>query len=76
MGLSVVLHCGGAEGAGSFKSQMKKADASGAAYALILGEDEVATQTITIKSLRRDGEQVKVDAVDAASYLMQQIAGV
>jgi histidyl-tRNA synthetase len=55
---------------------MKKADASGAAYALILGEDEVATQTITIKSLRRDGEQVKVDAVDAASYLMQQIAGV
>jgi histidyl-tRNA synthetase len=76
MGLSVVLHCGGAEGAGSFKSQMKKADASGAAYALILGEDEVATQTITIKPLRGDGEQVKVDAVDAASYLMQQIAGV
>ena len=76
MGLSVVLHCGGAEGAGSFKSQMKKADASGAAYALILGEDEVATQTVTIKPLRGDGEQVKVDAVDAASYVMQQIAGV
>ena len=37
-GLSVVLHCGG----GSFKSQMKRADASGARYAVIIGDDEAA----------------------------------
>ena len=53
---------------------MKKADASGAAFALILGEDEVNTQTVTIKPLR-GGEQVTVAASDAASVLMQKIAG-
>ncbi|MGL4768189.1 MAG: histidine--tRNA ligase [Formosimonas sp.] len=74
VGLSVTLHCGGVDGAGSFKSQMKKADASGAAFALILGDDEVNTQTVTIKSLR-DGEQVTLAAADAASFLMQKIAG-
>ena len=51
-GLDVVLHCASAGGAGSFKSQMKRADASGAAYAVILGEDEVANGTATIKYLR------------------------
>jgi len=51
-GLDVVLHCASAGGAGSFKSQMKRADASGAAYAIILGEDEVANGTATIKYLR------------------------
>lgn len=51
-GLDVVLHCAAAGGAGSFKSQMKRADASGAAYAIILGEDEVANGTATIKYLR------------------------
>ena len=74
IGLSVILHSGGADGAGSFKSQMKKADASGAAFALILGEDEVNTQTVTIKPLR-GGEQVTVAASEAASVLMQKIAG-
>lgn len=74
IGLSVILHSGAADGAGSFKSQMKKADASGAAFALILGEDEVNTQTVTIKPLR-GGEQVTVAASEAASVLMQKIAG-
>jgi histidyl-tRNA synthetase len=51
--LRIVQHTGG----GSFKSQMKKADKSGARLALIWGEDEVAAQAVTIKSLReRDGE--------------------
>lgn len=44
----IVQHTGG----GSFKSQMKKADKSGAQVALIWGEDEVAAETVTIKSLR------------------------
>lgn len=62
-GLSVVLHCGG----GSFKSQMKKADATGACYALIIGEDEVAAQEVTIKPLREPTEQarIKLSAVTA-----------
>jgi len=47
-GLAVVLHCGG----GSFKSQMKKADASGARYAVILGDDEAQAQLLSVKFLR------------------------
>jgi histidyl-tRNA synthetase len=50
--LSVVMGAGG-----SFKSQMKKADASGARYAVIIGADEVASQRITLKPLRSEGEQ-------------------
>lgn len=51
-------------GAGSFKSQFKKADKSGALYALILGDDELATQTIGVKPLRGQGEQQNI-AFDA-----------
>jgi histidyl-tRNA synthetase len=50
--LRIVLHTGG----GSFKSQMKKADKSGARVALIWGDDEVAALSVTVKTLReRDG---------------------
>jgi histidyl-tRNA synthetase len=57
-GLDVVLHCATPTGAGSFKSQMKKADGSGAAFAVILGEDEVANNVAAVKSLRGSaGEQ-------------------
>jgi len=60
-GFNVVLHCGG----GSFKSQMKKADATGACYAMIIGDDEVNAQEVTIKPLREPIEQasVKLDRV-------------
>ena len=51
-GLKVVLGPGG-----SFKSQMKKADASGARYAVIVGDDEVAAKRVTLKPLRGAGEQ-------------------
>ena len=47
-GLSVVLHGGG----GSFKSQMKKADASLANYAVLIGDDEAAANQVTLKALR------------------------
>jgi histidyl-tRNA synthetase len=50
--LAIVQHTGG----GSFKSQLKRADKSGARVALIWGEDEVRTQTVTVKMLR-EGEQ-------------------
>ena len=55
--LKIELNCGG----GSFKSQMKRADHSGATIALILGEQELADQTVGVKPLRSDAEQVTVD---------------
>jgi histidyl-tRNA synthetase len=51
-GVSVQMHAGAAEGMGSMKSQFKKADASGARYALIFGVDELAQGMVTVKSLR------------------------
>ena len=57
-------------GAGSFKSQFKKADKSGALYALILGEDELQSNTVAIKPLRTDAEQQSV-AWDALSVHLQ-----
>ena len=49
-GYAIQLHCGG----GSFKSQMKKADRSLARYALILGDDEVNNQQVTLKPMQFD----------------------
>jgi histidyl-tRNA synthetase len=64
-GLSAVLHCGG----GSFKSQMKKADASGARYAVIIGDDEAAAGQASLKPLRGEGEQVRVNLDGLAGRL-------
>lgn len=52
-GLKVQLHCGG----GSFKSQFKKADKSGAEYAVIIGEDEAVRGEVSLKLLRTEEEQ-------------------
>ncbi len=52
-GLAVIVHAGG----GGFKAQMKKADASGARHALIVGEDEAAAGEVSVKPLREPGEQ-------------------
>ena len=52
-GLDVILHCSTDGASASFKSQMKKADASGAAFAVILGEDELAQGTAGVKPLRK-----------------------
>jgi histidyl-tRNA synthetase len=58
-GVSVQMHAGSGEGMGSMKSQFKKADASGARYALIFGADELAQGLVTVKSLR-DGSGAQV----------------
>jgi histidyl-tRNA synthetase len=63
-GLDCVLGAGG-----SFKSQMKKADASGARFAIILGDDEVAAGKLTLKPLRGEGEQQLVAPEEALSRL-------
>lgn len=54
--LKVEMNCGG----GSFKAQMKRADRSGARIALIVGEAEISDQTVGIKPLREDAEQISV----------------
>lgn len=64
-GLAVVMHVGG----GSFKSQMKKADASRARYALIIGDDEAAAGEVTLKSLRVEADQCRVDTARAIESL-------
>ncbi|KQP22375.1 histidine--tRNA ligase [Pseudorhodoferax sp. Leaf267] len=54
-GVQVQMHAGMAEGLGSMKSQFKKADASGAPFALVFGPDELAENHVTVKALR-DGQ--------------------
>ncbi len=65
-GLRLVTHCGG----GSFKSQFKRADKSGARVALVLGEDEVAQGTVGVKYLREDREQETLPQAALAGHLM------
>lgn len=57
-GVSVLQHAGGKDGPGSMKSQFKRADASGARYALVFGEAELAQGMVAVKPLRGEGEQV------------------
>lgn len=66
-GLKVFMHCGG----GSFKSQLKKADKSGADVALILGEDEVQSRTVVVKHLRQDKPQQAVSTLTIESVLSE-----
>ena len=56
-GVAVQMHAGGGDGPGSFKSQFKKADASGARFALVFGGDELAQGMVAVKPLRGGGEQ-------------------
>ncbi|MFQ6334089.1 histidine--tRNA ligase [Methylophilus sp. 3sh_L] len=65
MGLNVVLHAGG----GSFKSQMKKADRSGARFAGILGDDEATVDELTLKPMLGQGEQTRVSLEQVASIV-------
>ena len=60
-GLQVVLHAGG----GGFKSQIKRADASAARYAVILGEDEIKHGKLSLKPLRGQGEQATIELAQA-----------
>ncbi|MEO8009758.1 MAG: His/Gly/Thr/Pro-type tRNA ligase C-terminal domain-containing protein, partial [Betaproteobacteria bacterium] len=66
-GLSVVLHCG----SGSFKSQMKRADASGARFAVIIGDQEAGKKMVSLKPMREAGEQVQLDAEQAAALILK-----
>ena len=65
-GFSVVTHCGG----GSFKSQFKRADASGALFAVVIGDDEAAAEEATVKPLRdADGQQTRIAVAQLSECL-------
>jgi len=77
-GLDVVLHCAATSGAGSFKSQMKKADGSGAAFAVIIGDDEIAAGTAAVKAMRGaegEAQQASVPFDAVVDYVVDQIVG-
>ena len=70
-GLKVELNLGG----GSFKSQLKRADKSGAAYAVILGEDEVARNEAGLKPLRTGEDQTSLALDELANALAKRLKG-
>ncbi|GIU34556.1 histidine--tRNA ligase [Shewanella hafniensis] len=65
--LKVMSHCGG----GNVKKQMKRADKSGAAVALLIGEDELAEGMVTVKYLRNDNEQQRVARSALGAFLAE-----
>jgi histidyl-tRNA synthetase len=64
-GVRVLQHAGGRDGAGSMKSQFKRADASGARYALVFGPDELAQGMVTVKPLRDAAGTQEMRPLDA-----------
>jgi histidyl-tRNA synthetase len=70
-GFAVHMHCGG----GSFKSQMKRADASGAPVAVVIGDDETAAGQVSIKTMRNSSEQRRVGLDQVAESLAQLLLG-
>lgn len=68
--LHLIVHCGG----GSFKSQFKKADKSGAWYALIVGEDEAAQGVVSLKALRESEQQQTLSREQLVEFLKQRFS--
>ncbi len=70
LGVSVQMHsaAANAQGPGSMKAQFKKADASGARFALVFGADELRAGTVTVKPLREAGEQLQRPLSDVAAW--------
>ena len=69
LGVAVQMHAGTGEGMGSMKSQFKKADGSGARFALIFGADELAAGEVTVKALRDGaGAQTRQSLAEPATW--------
>ncbi|MGQ3058313.1 MAG: histidine--tRNA ligase [Nevskia sp.] len=69
-GLRLVLNAGG----GGLKSQLKRADQSGARYALVIGDDEAAAGTVQVKSLRGEGDAYLCRQTELAAELGSRLA--
>ena len=74
-GIDTILFCPPDGQSASFKSQMKKADASGAAYAVIIGPDELAKDEAQIKDLRGTGEQQSVTLDKVLDVVIDALVG-
>ena len=68
-GARVIVHLG----SGKLKAQMKKADASGARFALIIGEDELAAGEVSLRDLRETGEQQRVKFGDLNAIVAERL---
>jgi histidyl-tRNA synthetase len=68
-GVRVELNCGG----GGLKTQLKRADRSGARLALLLGPDELARGAVSVKDLRGGAEQATVALDRLDGYLRQKL---
>jgi len=64
-GLRLLTHCGG----GSFKSQFKRADKSGARFALVVGDNELERGLMGVKPLRETAGQRDLDLLEIAAFL-------
>jgi histidyl-tRNA synthetase len=67
-GLAVVHHCGG----GSMKSQMKRADGSGAPFAVIIGDQEAVDRRVSLKPLREAAAQTLIDVAEVAALVQSR----
>ena len=74
-GIDTILFCSPDGQSASFKSQMKKADASGAAFAVIIGPDELAKNEAQIKDLRTNGEQKAVPLDGVLEAVINALVG-
>ena len=75
-GFDVILHCSPAASGSSFKAQMKRADDSGASFAILLGENEIAQGSASIKALRSEdieNNQSLVPLRDVVEFIYEQI---
>jgi histidyl-tRNA synthetase len=68
-GLAVVLHCGD----GNIKSQMKRADTSGARFAVIVGEEEAGARVVSVKPLREGAPQARVSLDEAVRLIKHKV---
>jgi histidyl-tRNA synthetase len=64
-GLSVIVNAGG----GSIKAQMRRADASGARWVVIVGDDEASANRVAVKPLRASGEQIALPPEAVAKHI-------
>jgi len=74
-GIDTILFCPPDGQSASFKSQMKRADASGAAFAVIIGPDELAKNEAQIKDLRGTGEQKAVPLDGVLEAVINALVG-
>ena len=70
----MALHASADGSVASFKSQMKKADGSGARFAIIVGSDEMAQAKISVKDMREGGEQMLLPVDEAAAHIRRASA--